>query len=78
MFYVEDKGARGLCVEELGGAKILDGSLSVNFKIHFFANMDGLIFLWDYFDDLNHLSKLMDFDPETVADFEKARASFSV
>ena len=75
VLYIEDKGARGLCVEELKEVKIIDARLSRNFKFHIFPENDGFVFLWEYFDDLAHLGRVGDFEPDAVADFEKARSS---
>lgn len=75
VFYIKDDSARGLFVEELAGAKIVDSSLSQKFKMHLFSDGDGLMFLSEYFRDIDHLSRLMDFDPETVDSFEKAQSS---
>lgn len=45
VFYIEDKGARGLCVEELNGSTlIINNKISINFKFHIFPEMDGFIF----------------------------------
>jgi hypothetical protein len=76
VFYVEDKNSPGLFAEELAGATILDATLLANFKIHFFEEGDGLIFLWDYFENIDHFRRLIDFDLETMEAFEKARANF--
>lgn len=74
IFYIEDKGARGLCAEELNGVRILDANLSMNFRFHLFREMDGVMFLWEYFEDLKHFGRLIDFEPDAVVDFEKARS----
>ncbi|MQX42982.1 hypothetical protein GHK58_22855 [Sinorhizobium meliloti] len=75
VFYVKDEGARGLFVEELAGAELKESSLGKNFRIHLFPDGDGLMFLWDYFSDIDHFSRLIDLDVGTVDAFEKARSS---
>ncbi|MCA1366047.1 hypothetical protein I6F15_01335 [Bradyrhizobium sp. BRP14] len=75
VFYVNADDSLGLFVEELAGARILDNSLGKNFKMHLFSGGDGFMLLWDHFRDIDHLSRLMDFDNETVEAFEKARTS---
>lgn len=76
IFYAKDVNTRGLFAEELNGAKILDNTLESNFKFHIINNGDGVMILSNYFSDIDHLARLMDFDPETVDSFEKAIASF--
>lgn len=76
VLYIKDKETRGLIAEELSGAKIIDDKIGANFKIQIFRDGDGIMFFWDYFNDIAHLARLIDFDPETVDAFEKALASF--
>ncbi|MEY9781457.1 hypothetical protein ABIA23_002859 [Sinorhizobium fredii] len=78
VFYVKHDASRGLFVEELARARILDNSLGRNFKMHLFSGStggNGIMLLWEHFRDIDHLSRLMDFDNETVEAFEKARIS---
>jgi hypothetical protein len=75
VFYVKDDEARGLFVEELAGAELKERSLGKNFKLHLFPDGDGLMFLWEYFSDIDHLSRLIDLDSVTVDAFEKALCS---
>jgi hypothetical protein len=78
VFYIEDKDSRGLSVEEVGGARITDANISMNFRFHQFPDLTGFIFMWEFFRDLEHLGRLIDFDLKAIAEFEKARSSLPI
>ena len=77
ILYIKDKDTRGLIAEEFSGAKIIDDKIGSDFKVQVFREGDGIMLFSDYFDDVEHLARLLDFDPETVESFEKALASFT-
>ena len=74
VFYYTTKGSFGLGVADLVNAEIIDSCLGPDFNIHLFDDKTGLMILWNHFEDIDHLARLIDLNIETVAAFEKARA----
>jgi len=75
IFYAKDMNALGLFAETLDGAKILDNTINGDFTFHVINGGEGLLILSRHFADVDHLARLMDFDPDTVDSFEEAIAS---
>lgn len=75
VFYYTTKGSFGLGATDLVDAKIVDNCLGSDFNVHLFDDKTGLMILWNHFRDIEHLARLIDLDVDTVAAFEKARAT---
>lgn len=73
--YIKNSEMFGLGTEILSNVKIIDNKFGEEFKLHYFNHGDGVMILWDHFVDIDHLARLIDLDPETVATFEKALAA---
>ncbi|MER9894609.1 hypothetical protein NKJ40_21430 [Mesorhizobium sp. M0119] len=78
VFHVAEDGLFGLGAEGFKDVEIIDPTLGSEFKFHNMDHDKGFMMLWDHFTDINHLARLIDLDPETVAAFEKARAARSI
>ncbi|MFD2054265.1 hypothetical protein ACFSQT_14540 [Mesorhizobium calcicola] len=78
VFYVAEEGLIGLSAEGFKDVEIIDPILGSDFKFHNMDHDKGFMMFWDHFTDINHLARLIDLDPETVAAFEKARAARSI
>jgi hypothetical protein len=71
--YISNSGYRGLSAEELPRTRIVDSSLQRGVRVLFSDDGRTMFVLWDHFRDIAQLSKLIDFDPEAVQAFERAK-----
>lgn len=73
--YIRTGGQIGLGSEPFDNSTVINKEIGNDFKAHYFINGDGIMILWDFFTDIDHLARLIDLDPETVTAFEAAYAS---
>lgn len=74
VFYAFEDGMLGLSAESFDEIDIVDSNLGADFKIHPMAHNKGFMILWDYFDDIDHLARLINLESDTLETFEKARS----
>jgi hypothetical protein len=71
-FYVKNPDMFGLGTADFSSSKIIDDKIGKDFRFHLFERGDGIMLLWDHFDSINHLARLIDLDPDAVGAFENA------
>lgn len=78
MFYVSTEGMFGLGAEQLDEVEIIDSNVGPDFHFEIMSSTKGFMIIWNHFSNIEQLARLIELDPKTVGDFEKARAARSI
>lgn len=73
VLYIDEEENIGLGALNLVDSKVLDESIGVDFKFIFDKDLNVSFILWNHFKDIFHLSQLIELEPETLRNFEKAK-----
>ncbi len=71
-FFYTTEGSNGLANDGIENIDILTDDFSKKFKFKYDASRNLVVLMWDYFEDMNHVRRVVEMEEGAIGEFEDA------